>query len=130
MVKQRADVIPDRIGLLGTSLGASLALSLAAMRSDIAAVAELFGALPRVVADLVKFLPPVLIVHGAEDRIVPVDQAHNLGRLLKQANIPYDIKIYPEEGHLFRPTAGRESAELTQMFFDKYLHADATDQPA
>jgi acetyl esterase/lipase len=37
--------------------------------------------------------PPVYIVHGNEDPIVPVEQSIELARLLKEANVPHELSI-------------------------------------
>jgi len=73
---KRANVLSERIGLLGTSRGASLALSLAAVRPGISAIVEFSGVLPAPVKELVKLFPPTLIIHGGQDRIVAVDEAY------------------------------------------------------
>ncbi|MET8574182.1 alpha/beta fold hydrolase [Streptomyces sp. NPDC005012] len=45
---------------------------------------------------------PTLIVHGAEDRVTPVGQAHQLYRSLSRAGrAPVELYVYPEEGHEF-----------------------------
>src|SRR4051812_8587254 len=80
-----------RIGLLGFSLGSYLSLALATHDSRIAAVAELFGGLPEHFAGDAAKLPPVLILHGARDNVVPVERAHELERLLQQHRVPYQI---------------------------------------
>jgi carboxymethylenebutenolidase len=118
---ERSNVLTEHIGLLGVSLGATLALSLAAVRPDIGAIAEFFGALPAQAAALMKFMPPTLIVHGGEDKDVPVEEAYKLEQLLKEKGFTYEMKIFPEEGHVFGTEAAQDVARLTVRFFDKYL---------
>jgi carboxymethylenebutenolidase len=111
----------NRIGLLGFSLGAFLSLALATQDSRIAAVAELFGGLPE---DFIKDagnLPPVLILHGAQDTTVPVDRAHDLERILQQHKISYQIKIYPDQGHVFRGLAQLDAMARVAQFFRNHL---------
>jgi carboxymethylenebutenolidase len=115
-----------RIGLLGISLGAYVALTVAA-RNDvaIAAIADWFGGLPAGLRANVKGLPPTLIVHGGGDKTVPVREAHSLEALLKQEKIPHEIKIYSKQGHLFctdplGPDA-TDARQRTLSFFAKYV---------
>jgi dipeptidyl aminopeptidase/acylaminoacyl peptidase len=42
---------------------------------------------------------PTLVVHGAEDRIVPVDQGYEFIRALKDRGVPVEMVVYPREGH-------------------------------
>ncbi|MGW0786436.1 alpha/beta fold hydrolase [Streptomyces sp. NPDC002913] len=49
---------------------------------------------------------PTLIVHGAEDRVTPVGQAHELYRsLLRAGRAPAELLVYPGEGHEFTDPA-------------------------
>ena len=111
----------SRIGLLGFSLGAYLSLALATQDSRIAAVAELFGGLPEQFAKDAGNLPPVLILHGAQDTTVPVERAHELERILRRHKIPYQVKIYPDQGHVFRGLAQLDAMRRVAQFFRNYL---------
>lgn len=120
-VASQPAVDATRIGLLGFSLGAFLSLSLATRDSRIAAVAELFGGLPEPFTKDAGNLPPVLILHGAQDTTVPIDRAHELERVLQQHKIPYQIKIYPDQGHVFRGLAQLDAMGRVAQFFKNYL---------
>ena len=117
--QQGVDV--SRIGLLGFSLGAYLSLALATQDSRIAAVAELFGGLPEQFAKDAGNLPPVLILHGAQDTTVPVERAHELERILQRHKIPYQVKIYPDQGHVFTGLAQLDAMRRVAQFFRNYL---------
>ena len=43
--------------------------------------------------------PPVLLLHGLEDRIVPVEQSREMERVLKAAGRSVKLSTYKEEGH-------------------------------
>jgi dienelactone hydrolase len=120
-VASRPGVDASRIGLLGFSLGAYLSLALATQDSRIAAVAELFGGLPKQFVKDAGNLPPILILHGAQDTTVPIDRAHELERILQQHEIPYQIKIYPDQGHVFRGLAQLDAMRWVAQFFRNYL---------
>lgn len=120
-VAEQPGVDPHRIGLLGFSLGGYLALALATQDSRIAAVAEIVGGLAEhFISDAAK-LPPVLILHGARDNTVPVERAHELERILQQHRIPYEIKIYPDQGHVFQGLAQLDAMRRVAGFFRNYL---------
>lgn len=110
-----------RIGLLGFSLGAYLALALAMRDARIVAVAEFFGGLAEpFIADAAKF-PPVLVLHGEQDPVVPVEEARRLERLLEQNRIPHEIKLYPGQGHHFTGLAQVDALRRVVGFFRQYL---------
>ena len=121
---EMASVDPDRIGLVGFSLGAYLALSEATFDPRIKGVVEFFGGLPRNLADRVKSMPPTLILHGAADPIVPVQQAHDLERLLTEGGITHETHIYPLAGHGFLGADGIDCVKRTLAFLDKHVRGD------
>jgi carboxymethylenebutenolidase len=110
----------NRIGLLGASLGASLALTEAGYDTRVKAVVEFFGALPILGARPEK-LPPVLILHGDKDWLVQPSEARKLEEQLKKHNRVYEMKIYEGQGHGFIGEPARDAARRTREFFDKYV---------
>ena len=46
-----------------------------------------------------KIKTPTLIIHGAEDNIVPVGQGYELFRALKDRGVTTELVIYPRERH-------------------------------
>jgi carboxymethylenebutenolidase len=118
---RRPDVDPRRIGLLGASFGGGVVLSVAARDRRVAAVVEEFGVFPEWDGTDPTRLPPVLILHGDADRVVPVDEAYKLDRLLRDAAIPHELKIYPGAGHGFRGDDGEDAERRTLDFFDEHL---------
>lgn len=71
---------------------------------------------PVKVADRIRC--PVLIVHGAKDPIVPVEQAEIMHQAIKGSGGTSELKIYPEEGHCVGSAPGR--AEVFAMMFDLF----------
>ncbi len=127
-VAGRPDVDPERIAVVGFSLGASLALAAAGEDARIKAVVDVFGPMPTG-ADKAARTPPVLILHGARDRIVPVENAHRIERLLKARGVPHEIKIYPDQGHGFQGAAQIDAAGRILAFLQRQLGGSATAAP-
>jgi carboxymethylenebutenolidase len=126
LVATQPCVDPERIGALGFSLGAYLALSVAGIDPRIQAVAEYFGGLPREIRPFLRRLPPTLILHGDADTVVPVAEAHSLQKVLEERNVPYEIEIYPNEGHDFTPETRVRADARMQTFFHKHLSRPST----
>ena len=120
-VARQPQVDPDRIGLLGFSLGAYLALSAASIDTRVRAVVEFFGGLPKEMKFFMRRLCPVLILHGAEDKTVPVTEAYHLQQVLEKKQIPYELQIYPGAGHGFSGETWRDAGLRTLAFLNKYL---------
>jgi len=114
---------PDRLGIVGISLGAALALQTAAADPSVKAIVDYFGPLPEGMAERKPRLPPTLILHGSADPIVPVANAHKIEKLLQQSGTPYEIKIYPGQGHAFFGAAQLDSATRAAEFLGRYLAA-------
>jgi len=120
------NVDPKRIALLGHSLGAYLSLSLAATKSasKIAALVDYYGGLPHLmkpIAGRFARIPPILILHGERDRIVPVQEARDLADFCRTMNILYEMHLYPNQGHVFYGQDETDSMERTLRFLGKYL---------
>ncbi len=122
-VARQPQVDPERIGLLGFSLGAYLALSASAIDSRIQAVVEFFGGMPKEMKLFARRLCPVLILHGEQDKTVPVEEAYHLQRILEKKQIAYEMHIYPGVGHGFSGETCRDAGLRTLAFFDKHLAA-------
>ena len=114
---------PDRIGLLGFSLGAYLSLGLSTIDDRVKAVVDFFGGFPKEMKLFVRRLCPVLILHGDADDTVPVSEALYLKDLLEKKQVPYELKIYPGVGHGFGPDIMTDAAQRTLSFLQRYLSA-------
>jgi dipeptidyl aminopeptidase/acylaminoacyl peptidase len=64
-----------------------------------------------------------LIVHGAQDRTVPVARAHLTRDLLRRLSVPHELALFRDQGHFFRGPASRESIVRSVAFFDRHLRA-------
>jgi dienelactone hydrolase len=70
-------------------------------KHQIAAVVSYFGGMPRDIGARVTKLPPVQVIHGNKDLLVPVSEAHALKKLATDKNFRIDLHIFPNAGHLF-----------------------------
>ena len=123
-VAQQPQVDPERIGLLGFSLGAYLALSASAIDARVQAVVEFFGGMPKEMKLFTRRLCPVLILHGEQDKTVPVEEAYHLQQILEKKQIAYEMKIYPGVGHGFSGEVWRDAGFRMLRFLEKHLLAD------
>jgi carboxymethylenebutenolidase len=114
-------VKPDRIGVLGLSLGGIVALAAATEDSRVKVVVEQSGRFLAPYDFRASKMPPVLILHGAEDNVVSVSQAYRLRDVLKRNGRPYEIQVYPGQGHGFHGDAVQDSSQRMVRFFGRYL---------
>ena len=115
------NVDPGRLGLLGFSLGSYLSLSVASHDRRVAAVVEYFGGLPDPFTWNLRRFPPTLILHGDADDVVPVAEARKLEKLLADKRFPFEIKVYPGQGHRFRGEADQDAYQRSLRFFEEHL---------
>jgi len=111
-----------RVALLGFSLGGYLAVSVATQDRRVKAVVEYFGGLPEELSRDLVAMPPVLILHGDRDSVVPVAEAHQLASRLKTAGTEHDVKIYPHAGHGFGGLDLLDAGQRTLSFLRKHLN--------
>jgi len=72
--------------------------------------------------------PPMLLVHGESDGLVPLAQSTVFDTALTQANVPHELIVVKNADHGFRPMQGTtispsrdEINKAVVAFFDKYL---------
>lgn len=111
----------SRIALLGISLGGYLSTSLASQDERIAAVVDIFGGFPKQFAASVHRMPPMLILHGEEDPVVPVSEADYLESIVKKAGAHCEKLILPGQGHGFRGPAQVQAAMAVIAFLREQL---------
>ncbi len=102
-------VIGDRIALVGYSQGAFLAVSVAASMPAVHAVVDFFGgggAGPDSLDAEVRHFPPLLILHGDADSVVPVRYAYQLRDRVLAHGGEVEMHIYPGARHAFNAPSG------------------------
>ncbi|HLZ72119.1 MAG TPA: dienelactone hydrolase family protein [Dehalococcoidia bacterium] len=123
-------VDPQRIGVNGYSLGAFMALDAAMLDPRIKAVVEFYGGVVPGFTTNLDQMPPVLMLHGDADALVPVSDAYTLKDLLSSHGRPYEITIYAGAPHGFNfipgpaQQAARDDAYARMdAFFTRWLRA-------
>jgi dienelactone hydrolase len=81
-------------------LGGSVALTVAALESDLAGIVVRSGSMPDAYRDVNK-LPPLPILHGGRDRVIPDYDARQLEALCTRKQFRCELSIYLGEGHAF-----------------------------
>ncbi len=107
-IASRPAVNPQRIALVGISLGAFLSLALATKRPSPMprCLVDISGGLIEpFAAQATSTFPPTLILHGAADTVVPATHATALDALLTRLHVPHRLELLPGEGHWFSVAA-------------------------
>ena len=105
-----------RVGLLGFSLGSYIAAEAAARDTRIAALAVLYGGMPKAMATKVKHLPPLIALHGEADKNVPIAEGRQLVALGKSVGAETELVPYPGKAHGFDFS---ETDPMTQDAIDR-----------
>jgi dienelactone hydrolase len=118
------------VALLGYSQGASLALAAGSQNIPVDAIAEWYGSLPDTFFARRKGMPPLLILHGQLDNVIPVGNAQQLIRLCALDHLYCESHIYPGVGHglvglTSDTTAVTDADDRTVEFLkEQFAHAD------
>ena len=64
---------------------------------------------------------PLLVIHGSDDRAVPLAQSETLVAALQARGATVDFQVYPGQGHLFRGWVHTDAWERTLAWFARYL---------
>lgn len=142
---------PARIGVTGGSAGGHLSLMLgldSAAETRVAAVVayfppvdltnvtgpnERFPALDFPAAEAaavspVRFAsaddPPVLLIHGDEDGLVPLSASESMHAALQAAGAASELIVIEGAGHGFRGAAQQQARQATVAFFEEHLAAE------
>jgi carboxymethylenebutenolidase len=108
------------VGLVGYSLGVFLAVSVASSIPGVGAVVDFFGGGGGIdsIEQEVRHFPPLLILHGEADTLVPVKFAYQLRDAVVAQGGEAEIHLYPGAQHAFNmPTSPAYSeAAATDSF--------------
>ena len=110
-----------RIALIGFSLGASVALAAGSQRVPVGAIADWYGSLPDAFFAQRKGMPPLLILHGMRDPVIPIINAQQLARLCDMEHQTCESHFYADQGHGFAGDALKDADARTLDFFARRL---------
>jgi len=90
---------PEKLALVGFSQGAMLALHIGLHRPKCAGIVAFSGAFLFDPSELLIARPPVLLVHGTEDQVLPVTFSQLAEEQLKSINVPTTFTELPGLEH-------------------------------
>jgi phospholipase/carboxylesterase len=110
----------DALALIGFSQGTMMAMHVGLRRSPaVGAIIGYSGALlgSEYLAAEARSKPPLLLVHGSVDDVVPVNALSHMQHTLDSQEIPYSAHIVPDHGHGIE----QMGATLGRAFLQKNL---------
>jgi carboxymethylenebutenolidase len=99
-IRKRPDA-NSKIGLVGFPNGGTLSGGTAALDPAISAAVIYYGAVPFPLKTPAQHLPPLLILHGDADTVIPIDQGRKLADLATSLKGTPELVVYPGERHGF-----------------------------
>jgi phospholipase/carboxylesterase len=103
---ERAGLDEGALALVGFSQGAMLALDVALrLERPPAAVVAIAGGLlaPELLPAELRVRPPVLLIHGLLDEVVPADASRDAARVLEADGVPVRLLLRPGLDHAIDP---------------------------
>ena len=113
-----------KVGLVGFSNGGILATGASTLDPKINAAVIYYGTEPWPLKERAKRFPPLLVLHGDADQVIPVIAGHQLAALAQEVGAKADLVIYPGEGHGFGPSPdgnGADALKRTIAFLKREL---------
>lgn len=72
---------------------------------------------------------PALLIHGDQDRLVPLKQSQNLKKAMEQAGVTCQLIVIEGAEHGFNGEDKVRAEKALIQWFDKYLRGKETDNP-
>ena len=117
---EKSKLTPDRLALIGFSQGTMMSLFVGPRRSE--QIAGIVGYSGRLLAeDLlkkeIKTSPPVTLIHGAADEMVPAEALQHAVKGLEEVGITVTSELRPGLGH----SIDERGLEIAKLFLSKIL---------
>jgi dienelactone hydrolase len=110
------------IGIYGYSLGGFIALEAASDNPQVGAVVDHAGGWAEGDMKPLGRMPPLLLMNGQRDRWVPYKKyVQPLFSYLDQHNIAYESRVFPKQGHKFKPAELEDVRTHAIEFFRQHL---------
>lgn len=101
-LKKSADVNPDKVAAIGYCFGGTTVLELARSGTPLAGVVSFHGGLSTPKADDAKNIKAkVLVLHGADDPLVPNKEVEAFAKEMRDANVDWQMVSYGGAVHSF-----------------------------
>ena len=69
-----------------------------------------------------RIVSPLMLVHGALDRVSPPEQAEKIAASLRERGVPHEYILFPDEGHgIVKPTNRLAFYAAAERFLAKHL---------
>lgn len=66
---------------------------------------------------------PTLLIHGAEDELVPLEQSERMLAAFHDAGVPASLKVFPDAAHGFSGDQSQLAIDALISWFEKHLEA-------
>ena len=95
-------VDPAKVALIGYCFGGTVAVELAEAGVPIVGTAAVHGSFRNFTPEMARNIKgSVLILHGAEDEVAPLEEVNKLLGDLRAAKVPFELQIYSGSSHGF-----------------------------
>lgn len=114
---KNAGLTSDRLLLIGFSQGTMMALHVGLRRPEaIAGIIGISGMLvaPERLKPEIQSRPPVLLIHGTEDDVVPFRSMDLASTALADVNVPVELHVSPGIGHSIGPDGLNAATRFAQ----------------
>ncbi|UNZ53951.1 alpha/beta hydrolase [Agrobacterium tumefaciens] len=110
-----------RVGVLGISVGAQIALAVSVGRTDIDALVLVDGGFPNGYSRPVRSLPPLHLIWGSADRTFPLSIGRELRRTTQRLGGPVSLDVYEGDTHDFFLRSGTLNADAAHQSVANFL---------
>ena len=115
------------IGIYSYSLGGFVGLEAASDNPQVGALVDFAGGWVEGDMKPLGRMPPMLLVHGQRDHRVPYKKyVQPLFTYLDQHKIAYESRVFPTQGHKFKPTELEDVRTQAMEFFRQHLKPAVT----
>jgi dienelactone hydrolase len=118
-------VDPRHLGLVGWTLGCSLALEVAATDPCVTVVVGYNGGMDGKILAKAKRVPPALLFFGESEPSFNTDMVADLTKALRAKGGVVESHVYPGAGYTQVSEAARDALLRTHAFLDQYLKPPA-----
>jgi dienelactone hydrolase len=102
ILRQNPRVDTSKLAVVGYCFGGTVAVELAEMGTPLVGTISVHGSFRDFAPDAAKKIKgQVLILHGAEDQVAPIDELNKLVSDLRGAKVPFELELYSGAQHAF-----------------------------